>query len=405
MIGRIATKDIVGRLKHFPAVAILGPRQSGKSTLAKFIITRIKNSLYLDMENPGDLEKLRDPLLFLRSNKEKLICIDEIQRVPQIFSILRSIIDENHRNGQFLLLGSASPDLIKQSSESLAGRICYQELTPFNYEEIKGKYSLDKYWLRGGFPRSLLADSDKWSFDWLQSFIQTFLERDIPQLGYRIPADTMRRLWQMCAHIHGQTLNFSKLGESLGVSSVTIRKYIDILSSTYMIRLLQPFETNLKKRLVKSPKIYIRDTGILNSLLKLHDFNSLLGHPVFGVSWESIVIENIVPYFKDFKSAFYKTQDGAEIDIILYNENMKFAIECKSSMAPNPTKGFWTSLHNINPNRAYIAAPVETPYLIGENVSVGTFEFIKKDIMSFIKTKAKKINPDNSNYIENISKL
>jgi predicted AAA+ superfamily ATPase len=357
------------------------------------------------MENPGDLEKLRDPLLFLRSNKEKLICIDEIQRVPQIFSILRSIIDENHRNGQFLLLGSASPDLIKQSSESLAGRICYQELTPFNYEEIKGKYSLDKYWLRGGFPRSLLADSDKWSFDWLQSFIQTFLERDIPQLGYRIPADTMRRLWQMCAHIHGQTLNFSKLGESLGVSSVTIRKYIDILSSTYMIRLLQPFETNLKKRLVKSPKIYIRDTGILNSLLKLHDFNSLLGHPVFGVSWESIVIENIVPYFKDFKSAFYKTQDGAEIDIILYNENMKFAIECKSSMAPNPTKGFWTSLHNINPNRAYIAAPVETPYLSGENVSVGTFEFIKKDIMSFIKTKAKKINPDNSNYIENISKL
>ena len=404
MIYRNITEEIKDNLKHFPAVAILGPRQCGKSTLAKFIISKIPDSIYLDLENPADLEKFSDPLFFMKSNSDKLICLDKIQRLPQIFTVLRSIIDENKRNSQFLLLGSASPELIKQSSESLAGRICYKELSPLNYNEIKKTTSLKDYWLRGGFPRSILAESDKWSFEWLQSFILTFLERDIPQLGYRIPSNTIRRLWQMCAHLHGQTLNCSKLAESLGVSNVTVRKYIDILSSTYMIRLLQPYEINLKKRLIKSPKIYIRDTGILNSLLNIHDFNNLLGHPVFGGSWEGIVIENLTYSLKNLKSGFYRTQDGAEIDIILYDENMKFAIECKSSMSPKPTRGFWSSINDINPDKAYIASPVQEHYEIAKNVTVGTFEFIIDDIRSYIKQKKEQASVSND-YIRNLNKL
>ena len=259
MIKRKISIEVRQSLEHFPAVAILGPRQSGKSTLAKSIMAEYENSLYLDLENPSDVAKLANPLLFFNANSECLICLDEIQRMPEIFPLLRSVIDESSRNSQFLLLGSASPDLLKQSSESLAGRISYKELTPFLFDEIRNAYQLKRYWVRGGFPRSFLAANDEISFEWLDSFIKTFLERDIPQLGFNMPANNIRRLWIMCAHLNGEVLNASKISESLGVSSVTVKKYLDILSDTYMIRLLKPFESNTKKRIVKSPKIYIRD--------------------------------------------------------------------------------------------------------------------------------------------------
>jgi uncharacterized protein len=405
MINRKIKCEIEESLRNIPVVAILGPRQSGKSTIAKDIISKCENSIYLDLEAPQDIEKLSNPLLFLMENQDKLICLDEIQRVPEIFPVLRGVIDANDKNGQFLLLGSASPDLLKQSSESLAGRISYKELTPFLYDEIKDKYTLQKYWLRGGFPRSFLTSSNRSSSEWLNSFILTFLERDIPQLGFKIPTNNIRRLWTMCAHLNGEVLNSSKLSESLGVSNVTIRKYLDLLSDTYMLRLLKPYESNIKKRIIKSPKIYIRDIGITNALLQIADFNQLLSHPKFGASWEAIVIENISSSFKNFNVSFYRTQDGAEIDLILHDQNMIFAIECKSSMAPKVTRGFWSSINDIKPNKSYIAAPVKDNYKIAENTAVGNFDFIINDIQSYIIQKRSNVNSENKKYIETLDQL
>ena len=296
-IKRFFTEKIRERLLNIPGVIILGPRQCGKSTLAKAIISEIENAVYLDLERPSDINKLTDPEAFFSLNADKLICLDEIQRVPELFPILRSVIDENRRNGQFIILGSASPDLIRQSSETLAGRVSYFELTPFLFKEISEHSSpnkLRKLWLRGGFPRSYLASDEKESFEWRLNFIRTFLERDIPQLGFRIPAKTLERFWKMCAHLHGQLLNSSKLGESLGVSHHTVRSYSDLLEQTFVLRVLRPYESNLKKRLIKSPKIFIRDTGLLHALLDIESHNELLGHPVYGASWEGFVMENIL---------------------------------------------------------------------------------------------------------------
>jgi len=405
MLNRNIQNEIEESLRNFPVVAILGPRQSGKSTIAKNIISKYKKSLYLDLENPGDIAKLSNPLLFFQENREQLICLDEIQRVPEIFPILRSIIDDNSRNSQFLLLGSASPDLLKQSSESLAGRISYKELTPFVYDELKDKYKLQRYWLRGGFPRSFLSTNDQNSFEWLNNFILTFLERDIPQLGFKIPSNNIRRLWIMCAHLNGEVLNASKLGESLGVSNMTVKKYIDILSDTYMLRLLKPYEINIKKRTIKSPKIYIRDIGITNALLQITDFNQLLSHPKFGASWESIVIENISTALKEFECSFYRTQDRAEIDLILHNQNFIFAIECKSSMTPKVTRGFWSSIEDIKPDKSYIAAPVKDNYHLSESVEVGNFDFIIQDIKSIIKRSKQSLGEKHRKYIDQLNEL
>jgi len=405
MIKRNIASEILTSLKSFPAVAILGPRQSGKSTLAKDLISKFKGSIYLDLEHPGDLKKLSNPLLFLKENPNKLICLDEIQRAPDIFPFLRSVIDDTNRNGQFLLLGSASPDLLKQSSESLAGRIVYKELTPFLYDEINKKAALRKYWMRGGFPRSYLSKNEQISFEWLNSFILTYLERDIPQLGYRIPANNIRRLWTMCAHLNGEVLNASKLGDSLGVSNVTVRKYLDLLVDTYMLRLLKPYEVNIKKRMVKSPKIYIRDIGIVNALLQITHFNQLMSHPKFGASWESLVIENIASSFKDLDVSFYRTQDGAEIDLILHNQNMIFAIECKSSMAPKVTRGFWSSIDAIKPDKCYIAAPVKEHYSISEHTVVANFDFIIKDIHKYISMVNSSNTPEENNYMRSLTEL
>ena len=351
-----------------PAVAILGPRQCGKSTLAKHLIAGMENALYLDLERSSDLNKLRDIEAFFSLNRDKLVCLDEIQRIPELFPELRSIIDQEGRNGQMLMLGSASRELVQQSSESLAGRISYLELTPFQLEEVK-KDELPTLWLQGGFPRSFLADTQA-SYEWRKDFIRTFLERDIPQLGFNIPARSMERLWRMCAHNHGQLLNASNIGSSLGVSHHTVRSYIDILTETFILRILHPYERNIKKRLIKSPKIYIRDTGILHALLDIQDHNTLLGHPVYGPSWEGFGIEAVIPKTPDWRHSFYRTASGVEIDLIMEKGDRTVAVEFKASTAPKPTRGFWQALDDLQISKTYIVAPVSDSYPIEKGVNV-----------------------------------
>ena len=360
-------------LNDFPVVAIIGPRQCGKSTLAKQLLINHSNSLMLDLEKPSDNDKLSNPELFFETHSNKLFCLDEIQLLPEIFSVIRSFSDEEGRNAMFLILGSASPDLLKQSSETLAGRIIYTELTPFLFSEITNYYSIEnltKYWNRGGFPRSFLASSDGVSYDWRQSFILTFLERDIPALGFKTTSLSMRRLLTMLAHSHGQVVNYSKLGSSLGVSNHTVKTYIDLLVQTFIIRILQPYESNTKKRLTKSPKIFIRDSGLLHSLLDLQTFSDLFSHPAFGSSWESLAIENIITANPTWKPYFYRTANGAEMDLILQKGQKRIAFEFKASKAPKLTKGFWNVMDDLKPEKTYIIAPIEDMYPIRKNVFV-----------------------------------
>ena len=361
------------RLTRYPVVAVLGARQCGKSTIAKQLI-RERNSLYLDLESLADLNKLQDPEIFFEINKGQLICLDEIQRRPELFPVLRSIVDQRSRPGQLLILGSASRDLIRQSSESLAGRISYLELTPFYYPEVEASADsqevLRKLWLRGGFPRSYLAETEEDSFQWRTDFVKTFLERDIPQLGFNVPAMTMQRLWRMCAHSQGQLLNSSKLGDSLGLGHTKVRSYLDLLAQTFVIRILEPYHANVKKRLVKSPKIYIRDSGLLHNLLGLESLNDLLGHPVYGASWEGFVLENILTAFPDWNAFFYRTSHNTEIDLILEKGNRRIGIECKASSAPRVNRGFWNVVEDLELEKTWIIAPVDAPYLVRRNAVV-----------------------------------
>lgn len=306
--------------------------------------------------------------------------MDEIQLVPKLFSVLRSVIDGNRINGKFILLGSASKELIQQTSESLAGRIGLLHLSPFLITELNHleRFNLKEYWFRGGFPTSYLAANDGNSSVWLDNYIRTYIERDIPQLGFQIPALQLRRLLTMCAHNQGQQLNLSKLGESLGLTHPTIKRYIDLLEQTFIVRTLLPYEINVKKRLVKSPKVFVRDSGILHQLLAIPDFNSLLGNPVFGSSWEGMVLENIIVSMPSWDCFFYRTATGDEIDLILKKGTRVIAIECKASDAPKVTKGFYRSLEVIKPNKTYIIAPTNDTYLLKENITViGLENFLK----------------------------
>lgn len=375
MIKRALSALALRRLRESPAVAILGPRQCGKSTLAKTIL-QTRPSCYLDLERPSDRAKLQDPEAFFNLQKGRLVCLDEVQRTPDIFPVLRSILDASGANGQLLVLGSASPDLLRQSSETLAGRISYLELEPFSLPEIGGAASekeaaLRRLWTRGGFPRSYLAPSDAASFAWREDFIRTFLERDIPQLGIRVPAQTLHRFWQMCAHNHGQMLNSSQLGQSLGLSHTTVRSYVDTLEQTFLLRVLPPFEANLKKRLIKSPKIYLRDCGLLHALLGLDSAQALLGHPVYGASWEGLVIENVLAVLgRAWRAGFYRTSAGTELDLVLERGGERIALECKASTSPTVSKGFWTALDDLRIRKAFVVAPVASPYPIGKGVRV-----------------------------------
>lgn len=368
-IERLQGDKVRDRLRHMPAVALLGPRQVGKSTLAKWLMKALAGAVYLDLERPADRNKLRDPEAYFALHADELICLDEIQRVPELFPVLRSVMDERDRNGQFLILGSASPDLLRQSSETLAGRISFIELTPLLLREV-GANALRTLWLRGGFPRSYLARDDQLSFEWRLDFIRTFLERELPQLGFSLSARVMERFWRLCAHSHGQLLNQSKLGASLGVSHHTIRSYVDLLEQTFIMRVLPPFQANLKKRLVKSPKIYIRDSGLLHALLDLVTQDDLFSHPVYGSSWEGFAIENIIACHPGWRASFYRTSSGSEIDLVLERGQRRVAVECKASTAPEVGRGFRNALKDLEIREAWVVAPVADSYPLEAGVTV-----------------------------------
>lgn len=380
LIGRKIESFVHENLSIFPAVAILGPRQCGKSTLVKMLYQQTDDFLYLDLQNLDDLNKLREPMLFFQANQDVTICLDEIQLVPEIFAVLRSEIDRNRRPGRFILLGSASQDLIQKTSESLAGRVGLIELTPFIIEEVENSTNnnLNTFWLRGGYPDSFLASTNQGSTLWRENYLRTYVERDIPQLGFQIPARQLRRLLTMCAHNQGQLFNSSKLGESLGITYQTVRRYIDLMEQTFILRSLPPFEKNIKKRLVKSPKIYVRDSGLLHRLLQVDDFNSLMGNPVFGSSWEGFVIENIISSLRDCSFSFYRSASGDELDLLIEKGNRMIAVECKASSAPQVTKGFWSAIETTKPDKTYIVAPVSVSYPFKQDVEVcGLSDFIK----------------------------
>jgi len=377
-INRKLENSILKYMKVFPVTAILGPRQCGKSSTIKYMAQNISNFLYIDLENYEERKKLDDPELFFRNHKSETICIDEIQNRPELFSPLRSIIDRNRVNGRFIILGSASPELLRQGSQSLAGRIGYLEQTPFTFTEISHQSTLENNWLKGGVPNSVLTSNLEEGYLWRTSFIRSFIERDIPQFGLTVPANSFNRLINMCAFLHGQVTNYSKIGESLGISYHTAQNYLDLLNNFFIIRTLQPYFANLKKRLVKSPKIYIRDSGILHALLNVKSFNQLLGHPSFGVSWEGFAIENILSEFPEWQSYFYRTATGVEIDLILEKAGRKVAIEFKASTAPQLGKGFYIALNDLKIDEAWVIAPIDDMYPIQSKVKVaGLKQFIE----------------------------
>jgi len=358
-------------LEIFPAVVILGARQCGKSTLIKKMAEKMESFLYLDLQNINDLNKLTEPTLFFEANKNATICLDEIQLLPELFSVLRSEIDRNRMNGRFILLGSASRHLIQKSSESLAGRVGFLELSPFLVSELNSDtYQFNTHWFRGGFPESYLAASDTNAMIWMENFIRTFVERDIPQLGFQISALQLRRFFMLCANNHGQIFNASRFGEVLNLTHPTTKRYADLLEQTYLLRTLKPFEKNINKRIVKSPKLYIRDTGILHRLLQIPDFNGLLGNSIFGSSFEGFVIENIISEFPDFSYYFYRTSSGNEVDLVIETPSKLFVVECKASAAPQLTKGNWSAIEDLNPDKSFIIAPVSSTYPIKENLFV-----------------------------------
>ncbi len=369
-IQRANGEDILEAIRHFPVTAVIGPRQCGKSTLAKHLMEDYPSgTLYLDLERPSDLEKLRDAEWFLSSQKDKLICIDEIQRKPELFPLIRSLVDEWNKPGCFVVLGSASRDLLMQSSESLAGRIVYKQLTPFLWSELPRDISIEKYFERGGFPRSILATSDKISFAWLNSFIATFLERDMLQWVNFTPA-TMRRLWQMLAHVNGQTVNYSSLGNSLGVSNQTVKNYIDLLKSTYMVDMIAPYISNMGKRLVKAPKVYISDSGIVSALLGIRTFTDFSGHPAFGAVWETIVLANLRGTFPEVEISFYRTAGGAEIDFVVQINHQIIAIECKASYSPTLSKGNYIAIEDIHPEHTFVVTPSSESWPMSKGIDV-----------------------------------
>lgn len=370
MIARRLHDTLIHSLATYPVVGILGSRQVGKTTLAHAIreVTR-PDAVYLDLELPSDWNKLQDPELYLRQFEDTLVIIDEIQRMPSLFPLLRALVDRNRIGGRFLILGSASPDLVRHSSESLAGRIIYHELMPLCLAET-GAEQFQQLFLRGGYPGSYLAASDEESLVWREAYIRTYLERDIPQLGLRIPAAQLRRFWTMLAHSHAQLWNAYKIAGSLGVSAPTARRYLDILEETFIVRQLPPYHANIKKRLIKSPKVYIRNSGLLLALLHIRTFDDLLGHPALGGAWEGFVIEQIMALLpQGTETFFYRTNAGAEIDLVFFDRHRRpIAVEIKYSMSPAVTRGFWNAYADLACNKGYVVYPGRETYPIAENI-------------------------------------
>lgn len=371
MIKRALQETILDSLKTYPVVGILGSRQVGKTTIAKAIRdTARPDAIYLDLELPSDLNKLQDAELYLRQFENRLVIIDEIQRMPSLYPLLRALVDQNRVGGRFLILGSASPELIRHASESLAGRIIYHELAPLTVFETKSG-EFQSLLLRGGYPGSYLADNEDESFLWRESYIKTFLEMDIPQLEIRIPSLQLRRFWTMLAHSHGQLWNADKIAGSLGVSAPTVRRYLDILDSTFIVRQLQPYFANTKKRLIKSPKVYIRDSGLHHALLGIRTAGDLAGHPSVGAVWEGFVIEQLaalLPHNSRF--FFYRTNAGAEIDFLYFDrQNQPVPVEIKYSLSPSLSRGFWNAYEDLTCKKGYVVYPGEEMYPLGRDVS------------------------------------
>ena len=387
MIQRSAIRKLEEALSRQAAVALIGPRQVGKTTLA-LALAETRPSLYLDLESKPDRDKLSDPALFLRNHEDELVILDEIHRVPELFQSLRSLIDQGRRKGKrtgrFLVLGSASIDLLRQSGESLAGRIEYVELAPFSILEIESRENaIHRLWLRGGFPDSYLAKTDTDSFSLRRGLIRTYLERDVPQFGPRIPAEMLERLWTMLAHNQGGLLNASRLAAGLSVSAPTVTNYVSLLVDLLLVRRLAPHHPNVGKRLVKSPKTYARDSGLVHALLGIETLDELLGHPVAGASWEGFVIESLLAAAPErAQASFYRTAAGAEVDLVLELGGRQglWAIEIKRGLAAKPERGFYHSLEDLQPSRAFVVYSGGDRYPLGKEIEAVSLRELAEEL-------------------------
>jgi hypothetical protein len=381
MIERSLAATLRKRLDVFPGVVLVGPRQVGKTTLARAIAAERPGSIVLDLERPADRAMLAQPSVYLARHRKHLVVLDEVQNLPEIFAELRPEIDEARRSGRFLLLGSASGKLLRQTSESLAGRVAYLELTPLRVDELALDHGgLQTLWLRGGFPLSYTAPDDATSYLWRESFIATFLQRDLPQLGVGVSAEALHRFWRMLAHVHGQLFNASQLGAALGgVAHTTVGRYLDLLLDTMLVRRLEPHFVNVGKRLIRSPKAYLRDSGLLHCLLGIRSVDDLQGHPIAGASWEGFVIEQIAGLAPEGTHlSFYRTAAGAELDLVLERGQRKLGFEIKFSVAPKPAKGFWTALDDLDLEHAYVVAPVRESYPLADGVDVVPVQILEE---------------------------
>lgn len=370
MIQRFLLPELRRGLDEVPAVCLLGPRQVGKTTLA-FALANERGAVYLDLESQRDLARLSDPESYLSLHSDKLVVLDELHRLPGLLPLLRGLIDrarrEGKQSGMYLLLGSAALHMLRQSGETLAGRIRYLELSPFFVLEETGR-SVEELWLRGGFPDSLLAPTGEQSFRWREDFVRTYLERDIAEFGPRIPAETLRRLWVMLAHRQGSALNASEFARSIGIDVRTVNRYLGLLEDLFLVRRLLPWHANVGKRLVKSPRLYLRDSGIVHMLLQVRSYDELLAHPVAGASWEGFVIENLAACApKGSSMHFYRTTGGAEVDLLVVLPNrQKWAVEIKRGTAPRPEKGFYRACQDVLPHREFVVYPGSERYPLGE---------------------------------------
>ena len=371
MFNRLATQKIRDRLGASPAVAILGPRQVGKTTLARAIANEHPNALYLDLDSAGDRARLEQPAAFFRANRQRLVVLDEIQNLPEIFSEMRGEIDDDRRNARFLVLGSASFKLLRQS-QSLAGRLALVDMAPLLLPEVVSAFDdMQTLWLRGGFPGSFTASDEPTSWAWREDFVRHFLNTDLPSLGIAVDPELMRRFWRMVAHLHGQLFNASAIANSLGLSAPTVTRYLDHLCNSLMLRRLEPYHVNLGKRLVKSPKVYVRDSGLLHHLLGIREVNDLLGHPSTGASWEGFVVEQICGQLDaSSQVTFYRTAAGAELDMVIETGRKKIGVEIKFSTTPKVTKGFWQACEDVGVDHAYVVAPVREGWPLAGNVDV-----------------------------------
>jgi predicted AAA+ superfamily ATPase len=376
LIPRAIASVVRERLEEAPAVVLLGPRQVGKTTLARQIAgERGEDAIYLDLERPADLRRLDDADAYLRAQDGKFVVIDEIHRAPELFAVLRGVIDERRRNGrkvgQFLLLGSASIDLMRQASESLAGRVAYLDILPLTAAEAASAgHAVDQVWVRGGFPESLLAKSETSSLRWRTDFVRSYLERDVPMFAPRLPAEMVGRLWTMLANGQGSLLNQARLASSLGIAAPTVGRYIGLLADLMLVRRLQPWSSNANNRLVRSPKVYICDSGLLHALLELESWNDIVGHPITGPSWEGFVIENLIVAAGDrWKPTFYRTEDGGEIDLILEKGGKAVVgVKVKRSSAPTVRKGFRQACEDLKIKKCYVVYPGTERFPIGDGV-------------------------------------